>query len=117
MLKRILLGATIVTASAKIVTNVCNEYEALSEEDRPKGWNLLPFILKILAKESKVVVERCSTKAKDVFEYFAGMVGMNFEEPKRRINSIIGLSVSAVGVVAGFVYAGVANAKLDIKES
>ena len=51
MLKKILLGASIVTATTKIVTDICEAYE--EAEDKPKGLSIIPFVLQVLAKGGK----------------------------------------------------------------
>ena len=64
MLKKILLGASIVTATTKIVTDICEAYE--EAEEKPKGLSIVPFVLQVLAKGGKDMKKSAIEKVKDI---------------------------------------------------
>ena len=64
MLKKILLGASIVTATTKIVTDICEAYE--EAEEKPKGLSIIPFVLQVLARGGKDMKKSAIEKVKDI---------------------------------------------------
>ena len=101
MLKKILLGASIVTATTKIVTDICEAYE--EAEEKPQGLSIIPFVLQVLAKGGKDMKKSAIEKVKDI---------------RRELNItksqlVVILAGSGVAIAACSVYNSKNNIQID----
>ena len=111
MLKKILLGASIVTATTKIVTDICEAYE--EAEEKPKGLSIIPFVLQTLAKEGNDMTENAVISIKNKIDYVRYITGLSADDLQEKVNAkkCIGFAISAIGIAIGSTF--FLSAKLD----
>ena len=95
MLKKILLGASIVTATTKIVTDICEAYE--EAEDKPKGLSIIPFVLQVLARGGKDMKNKVTENFKENIVWFCDSISIT----KKQLYTSIVASTLIFGVTFG----------------
>ena len=107
MLKKILLGASIVTATTKIVTDICEAYE--EAEEKPKGLSIIPFVLQVLAKGGKDMAKRESIRIKDKVDDIRECVNVT------RTQLTVALAAGGVVLLSTIAACSIYNSKNNIQ--